>query len=112
IACKGLAPDLTLCIDIDTEAGLARAHSRNLARSGSDESRLDQQAIDFHHKVREAYYELAKSEPDRVKLIDGNAAPEVIAEAVWTEVARVIAQIDAPVQAHESSTLPTRSPGR
>src|SRR5689334_15228099 len=28
IACKGLAPDLTLCIDIDTEAGLARAHHR------------------------------------------------------------------------------------
>jgi dTMP kinase len=34
IACRGLKPDLTLCIDIDTETGLARAHSRN--RSVSD----------------------------------------------------------------------------
>ena len=29
IACRGLVPDLTLVIDIDTETGLTRAHSRN-----------------------------------------------------------------------------------
>jgi dTMP kinase len=88
IACNGLIPDLTLCIDIDTETGLARAHHRNRARSGNDESRLDRQAIEFHHKVREAYYELAKLEPHRVKIIDGNAPAEAIAEAVWAEVAQ------------------------
>src|SRR5579871_6772165 len=29
IACRGLVPNLTLVIDIDTEAGLTRAHGRN-----------------------------------------------------------------------------------
>src|SRR5579864_4051454 len=29
IACRGLVPDLTLMVDIDTETGLARANSRN-----------------------------------------------------------------------------------
>ena len=61
IACRGLVPDLTLCIDIDTETGLARA----LARGGA-ETRLEEQAIEFHHKVREAYHELARSEPAAV----------------------------------------------
>lgn len=90
IACRGLVPDLTLCIDIDTEAGLTRAHHRNRTRGGNDESRLDQQAIEFHHKVRAAYYELAKTEPQRVKIIDGNASAEAIAEAVWAEVAQAL----------------------
>src|SRR5258708_34387616 len=59
IACHGLAPDLTLVIDIDTEAGLARAHHRNRVRTGTDESRIDKQAAAFHRKVREAYHALA-----------------------------------------------------
>ena len=32
IACRGLIPDLTLVIDIDTETGLARAHHRAIAK--------------------------------------------------------------------------------
>jgi len=86
IACHGVVPDLTLCIDIDTEAGLARAHQRNRSRSGGDESRIDQHAVEFHHKVRDAYFALARSEPERVRLIDGNRPPEIIAEAVWAHV--------------------------
>lgn len=88
IACNGLFPDLTLCIDIDTATGLARAHNRNRSRGGVDESRLDQQAVEFHRKVRHAYFELARSEPQRVKIVDGNAEPEAIAQALWSEVAR------------------------
>src|SRR5271156_3517000 len=47
IACRGLVPDLTICIDIDTETGLARA----LGRGGRD-TRLEEQAIEFHQKAR------------------------------------------------------------
>jgi len=91
IACKGLAPDLTLCIDIDTETGLARAHSRNSVRTGgTSEARLDQQAIEFHHKVREAYHELARRMPGRFRLIDGAGTPEDIAAKVWEQVSGVL----------------------
>jgi dTMP kinase len=86
IACHGLVPDLTICIDIDTETGLARA----LARGGV-ETRLEEQAIEFHHKVREAYHELARSEPGRFRLIDGRGTPEAIAAKVWEQVAPLIA---------------------
>lgn len=87
IACHGLVPDLTLCIDIDTETGLARAHSRNRQNAGPSESRIDQQAVEFHRKAREAYHELARRDPKRFRLIDGDAPPEQIAEKVWEVVA-------------------------
>jgi dTMP kinase len=80
IACRGLKPDLTICVDIDTETGLARA----MARGGS-ETRLEEQAIEFHHKVREAYHELAQREPQRFRLIDGSGTPEAVAEKVLHE---------------------------
>jgi dTMP kinase len=85
IACQGLVPDLTLCIDIDTETGLARAQSRN-RDAGSHEARIDEQAVEFHHTVRDAYLELAKREPGRVRLIDGSASEQEIARKVWDAV--------------------------
>jgi dTMP kinase len=85
IACQGLVPDLTICIDIDTETGLARA----LARGGV-ETRLEEQAIEFHHKVRAAYHELARCEPQRFRLIDGSGTPDAIAAQVWEQVAPLL----------------------
>src|ERR1700733_8695949 len=81
IACHGLIPDISLCIDIDTETGLARAQAR-----GGLETRLEEQAIEFHHKVRDAYHELARREPQRFRLIDGRGTPEAIAAQVWEQV--------------------------
>ena len=91
IACHGLKPDLTLCIDIDTETGLARANSRNQHH----EMRYEQQGAEFHQRVRDAYHELARREPRRFRLIDGNGAPEDIAAKVWQEVAGVLAKRSA-----------------
>jgi dTMP kinase len=86
IACHGLVPDLTLCIDIDTETGLARADSRNQQH----EMRYEQQAADFHQRVRAAYHELARREPRRFRLIDGSGPPEEIAAKVWQEVVTLL----------------------
>jgi dTMP kinase len=81
IACHGLKPDLTICVDIDAETGLARA----LGRGGAD-TRIEEQAIEFHRNAREAYHELSRREPQRFRLIDGRGTPETIAEKVWSEV--------------------------
>jgi dTMP kinase len=85
IACRGLVPDLTLAVDIDVEAGLARAHHRN-ERMQDVETRLDEQSLEFHRKVRAAYHQLAEDEPKRVKLIDGSREQAEVAEAVWSVV--------------------------
>lgn len=77
VACRGLSPDLTLLIDIDVEAGLARVPDRN---------RMDDQALEFHRQVRDAYLRLAEREPRRVRLIDGRGDVASVAAAVWEAV--------------------------
>jgi dTMP kinase len=85
IACRGLVPDLTLVIDIDTETGLDRARRR--AQSIQDvETRIEEADLSFHRKVRDAYRQLASDEPRRVRLIDGSRAPQAVAEDVWEAV--------------------------
>jgi len=79
IACHGLEPDLTILIDIDLETSLERARQRNLDAS---ETRMDAQAVEFHHRVREAYLEMAAREPQRFRVIDGRADVETVARAV------------------------------
>src|SRR3979409_1456750 len=54
IACRGLLPDLTLVIDIDTETGLTRARQRN-DETQEVETRLDEEELSFHRKGREDY---------------------------------------------------------
>ena len=89
IACRGLVPDLTVVVDIDTEVGLRRAHARN--RQTQDvETRLDEQAIEFHRKVRDAYHQLASDEPGRVRMVDGGRDVEAVAAEIWGVVGSVV----------------------
>ncbi len=89
IACRGLVPDLTLVIDIDTETGLRRARARNQRMQGV-ETRIDEQAVEFHRKVREAYHQLAGEEPRRLRWIDGGRAEAAVAQDVWSAVAGIL----------------------
>jgi dTMP kinase len=90
IACRRLKPDLTILIDLDVETSLARARARNLAAPHC-ETRMDDQSMEFHRKVYEAYHVLAKSEPDRVKVVDGRQDTDAIEREVWSIVSRVLA---------------------
>jgi dTMP kinase len=85
IACRGLKPDLTLLVDIDAETSLARARARNLAQPHC-ETRMDDQSLDFHRKVYQAYHALAAREPERVKVVDGRADVDAIERQVWSIV--------------------------
>ena len=82
IACRGLVPDLTIVVDIETELGLERAHGRN-RKTQDVETRLDEQELSFHRKVREAYLRLASDESDRVRLVDGARKEEDVEAEVW-----------------------------
>ena len=85
IACRGLKPDLTILVDVDAEASLTRARSRNQAQPHC-ETRMDDQAIEFHLKVYQAYHALAAAEPERVRVVDGRAEMDAIECAVWSIV--------------------------
>ena len=88
IACRGLVPDLTICIDIDPLVGLTRAHARNREDDTNVETRLDQQELGFYRKVREGYRQIAADEPGRFRMIDGDRPIGEIADEVWAEINR------------------------
>jgi len=89
IACRGLKPRLTILVDVDAEASLARARARNAAAPHC-ETRLDDESIEFHKRVWDAYHALACSEPQRVKVVDGSADLDTIERAVWEIVGRYV----------------------
>ena len=78
IACRGVKPDLTICLDIDLATSAQRASRRD---------RLEEEPDAFRERVREAYHRLAEREPARMRLIDASGTPEQVAELVWQAVA-------------------------
>ncbi len=89
IACRGLKPDLTLLVDVDAEASLARARARNLAEPHC-ETRMDDQSIEFHRRVYHAYHALAAAEPERVKVVDGRTDIDSIEQQIWKIVSAYV----------------------
>lgn len=87
IVLKGLRPSLTLLFDADPAETLARVDARNKEKTGFSETRFDNEALDFHKKVREAFLEIASQEPDRVCVIRADGSPGDIAGSVWSAVA-------------------------
>ena len=62
IATGGLKPDLTIIFDIDVETSMQRV--------GKNKDRMESAGIEFFNRVRNGYLEIAKQEPERVKLIN------------------------------------------
>ena len=85
LICGNLQPDLTLLLLPSLHASLARARRRNertAAESGQDENRFEQEQGEFFRRVWEKYREIARREPDRVVLIEGNLGADEVHEQI------------------------------
>lgn len=81
LGCCGLSPDVTLVLDIDPTAALARATAQ-----GAD--RLEAEGLAFQQRVRKDYLALAKADPTRVRVIDATGDPELVAGRIDAALAR------------------------
>lgn len=70
IATNGKEPDMTLIFDIDVETSMARV--------GDTKDRMESAGIEFFNRVRNGYLEIAKQEPNRVKVLDASKSIEEI----------------------------------
>lgn len=100
IAVNGLAPDLTLILDVPAEAGLKRARKREAARSQAPD-RFEKEELFTHEKRREAFRDLARNEPDRCRLIDGTMSEEGVALAILKQVESVLSEISSGLEARD-----------
>ncbi len=76
----GFAPDRTILFDLPP----AVAEGRRAGREASD--RFERENRDFFDRVRDAYLERAKNDPERFVVVDASADPDAIAETLLKEV--------------------------
>jgi dTMP kinase len=81
----GVEPDLTLVIDMDPEAALARGLAR---RSGED--RFEDLGAAFQARLRDGFLALAAEAPARCRVIDGNRDADAVARDIRAAVAAVV----------------------
>lgn len=70
-----LQPDITFLIDVEVEVGLSRLDKTKI-------DRLEAESIEFHKRVRQGYLKLAKENPKRIIVIDGNLSVEKVNEKI------------------------------
>ena len=66
-------PDFTLLLDLDVQAGLARARSR-----GAPADRIEREKDEFFERVRAAYRARAAAQPQRIAVVDASQPVEAV----------------------------------
>jgi dTMP kinase len=72
-ATGGLRPELTLLLDIEVQAGLARR-----ADDIGEMNRMDLQTAAFYQRVRDGYMTMVANEPERWMVVDANRLEEEV----------------------------------
>lgn len=80
IATSGLKPDLTIVLDVDVETSQTRV--------GKEKDRMESAGIEFFERVRQGFLEIAKQEPDRVKVVDSTRTIEEIHKQILELIGR------------------------
>ena len=82
-AINGILPEITFLCDCPVETGLARAMKRNKELAQEDQDRFEQEALDFHKKVRQGYLNLAKEYSTRFVIIDATLSEDEMEQQVF-----------------------------
>jgi dTMP kinase len=75
-----LKPDVTIILDIPVEVSMQRTAKR---RGAGAPDRFEAEDLKFHQDLRDAYRQIAATEPQRCVLIDANADANTVAANVW-----------------------------
>src|SRR5260370_40425168 len=85
LATGGVLPDLTLVLDLDPVVGMRRIRDRAL-------DAFEKMDLAFHRRVREGYLEIARSDKNRVVVLDAGREPEVLHADVVRSVDECLAR--------------------
>ena len=82
-------PDVTILLDLEFADSVKRRLSRE-AKNESEQDRLEEEPDQFHLNVRNGFLDIAKNNPDRVKVVSALGTIEEVASAVRKEVEKVL----------------------
>ena len=86
VAVNGVIPDCTIIFDMPASAGLARARHRSVEQAESTPDRFEKEEIEMHEKRREAFLDIAASDPLRCRVVDAEGSKEEIAAVTFNIV--------------------------
>jgi dTMP kinase len=86
-ATGGLAPNLTIVLDLDVADGLRRVDRRREQRGAVAADRFERLDLEFHERVRKGYWAIQAREPGRVALVDASRDEATVAAEVRALVA-------------------------
>jgi dTMP kinase len=90
VATGGLRPDLTFLFDVGPSVGRSRQAER-----GRAPDRLEEEAEAFQRRVRTAYLEIARGDPERVVVLDGARPVEDVHEDVRRTVQALLTRMSS-----------------
>lgn len=91
VTLKGFKPDLTLYLDVSPEVGLKRARERG------ELDRIELEQIDFFHRVRNKYCQLADAD-DRIVTIDANLNMTIVHQYIKQALSAFFEQLSLSMQ--------------
>lgn len=78
---EDLRPHLTVLLDLQPEAGLARFEDRD---------RMEGESLTFHRRVRQGFLDLARRDPSHYLVLDARAAVEEIGDRIRRRVQELL----------------------
>ena len=90
-ATRDLRPDLVILLDVDP----AEANRRMTSERG-ELDRLESEAVEFHHRVRDAFLSQAARDPERYLVLDATQPQDAVAERIRTRVDELLGEHTDP----------------
>jgi dTMP kinase len=75
-------PNLALLLRVPIEV----SEARRISRGAAERDRFEEADREFFRRVEQGYDVIARSEPQRVKVIDATRGIEKVGEDIWREV--------------------------
>lgn len=80
-------PDLTFVFDLDPAIGIKRSLERH-----TSETRFENLQLDFHHRMRQGYLDIAQENPTRCRLIDASKTVQETHKTIVQEIEKSLSQ--------------------
>jgi len=87
LALNGATPNLTILIDMDPELAFERVHKRS-AEDGLNlpPDRYEKEDLEWHRRLRRNFLDIARANPDRFIVVDGNVTANQMETDIWKQV--------------------------
>jgi dTMP kinase len=86
---RGLKPDCTLLLDLPVTLGLERVRQRSGA---APTDRFEEEPAKFFERVREAYLDLARAEPQRIRIVNASGTVQDVQAQVASVLEALLAR--------------------